>query len=291
MGGIVGPGWRAAETIDLAIASLERVKSLRMTQIETLSRSSPTPFAELWYDIAGDDHFWLRARFAFFLRAVRNLGLDPRTFMTGLDIGCGHGAVQRQLAAHTAWRADGCDLNQAALSLHSGNVGRVLFYDTNDRRAEFREKYDFLVLFDVIEHIEKTTPFIEAAAYHLKPGGYVFVNVPACQRLYSRYDTAAGHYRRYDKKLLHAHLTEAGLTVSSLRYWGMLLLPALIARNVYVSGKSSSSEVIRGGFHPPNPLSSALLSAAIACEMVLPAPPIGTSLLAIARKPIDPGAR
>jgi 2-polyprenyl-3-methyl-5-hydroxy-6-metoxy-1,4-benzoquinol methylase len=261
-----------------------------MTQVEMLSRSSPTSFAELWYDIAGDDHFWLKARFDFFLREIRACGLDPTAPMSGLDVGCGHGAVQRQLAAHTAWRADGCDLNQAALSLHSGRAGRVLFYDTNDRRPEFREKYDFLVMFDVIEHIEKTKPFIESAAYHLKPGGYVFVNVPACQRLYSRYDTAAGHYRRYDKKLLRAHLTEAGLTICALRYWGMLLLPALIARNAYVSFKDSSTEVIRAGFHPPNRWLSALLSGAMACEMILPVPPIGTSLLAIARKPINPGA-
>ncbi len=257
-----------------------------MTQIETLSRSNPTSFAELWYEIADDEHFWLKARFDFFFRAIRACGLDPTTPMTGLDIGCGHGAVQRQLAARTAWRADGCDLNRAALGLHSERAGRVLFYDINDRRPEFREKYDFLVLFDVIEHIEKTKSFIEAAAFHVKPGGYVFVNVPACQSLFSRYDTAAGHYRRYDKKSLRAHLAEAGLTVCALRYWGLFLLPALLARNAYVSRKDSSSEVIRAGFNPPNRWMSALLSAAMACESLLPAPPLGTSLLAVARKPL-----
>ena len=120
------PGRRTAQAASHGIAPLKQAQSFGMTQVEMLSRSSPTSFAELWYDIAGDDHFWLKARFDFFLREIRACGLDPTAPMSGLDVGCGHGAVQRQLAAHTAWRADGCDLNQAALSLHSGRAGRVL---------------------------------------------------------------------------------------------------------------------------------------------------------------------
>jgi len=256
-----------------------------MAQVEILSSSKPTNFTELWYDIADDDHFWLRWRFNFFLRTARRSGLDPSSPMTGLDIGCGHGAVERQLAAHTAWRADGCDLNQAGLAHHSGRAGRVLYYDINDRRPELRETYDFLVLFDVIEHIENTKPFLESAAFHLKPGGHVFVNVPACQLIYSRYDTAQGHYRRYNKALLARHLAEAGLAISAMQYWGFLLLPALLARKFYVDRKTSADDIMRTGFHPPHPLVSTAMSAALACETLLPPAPMGSSLLAIARKP------
>lgn len=256
-----------------------------MTQVEILSQSDPTNFTEVWYDLADDNHFWVRWRFNFFLREIRRLGLDTTSPLTGLDIGCGPGAIERQLAADTAWRADGCDLNRAALALHSGNAGRVLYYNTHDRRPELREKYDFLIMFDVLEHIERTEPFIEAAIHHLKPGGYVFVNVPALPRFYSNYDTAAGHYRRYDKTLLRQHLVEAGLTLCSMRYWGALLLPALIARKIYVDRISAPDDIIRAGFHPPNRIVSAVLSAALACETILPSVPIGTSLLAIARKP------
>jgi len=256
-----------------------------MAESEILSTAAAADFTEIYYDFASDGHFWLRWRFRNLLHAAKKLGLDPTSPLFGLDIGCGNGAVQEQLAAHTQWRADGCDLNRAALSRHVGHGGRVLYYDINDRRPELRDKYDFLLMFDVIEHIEKTTPFIESAAHHLKPGGYVFVNVPACQSLYSRYDAVQGHYRRYDKTLLRQHLVEAGLTLRSMRYWGALLLPALIARKIYVDQKSAPDDIIRAGFHPPNRIVSAVLSAALACETMLPSPPIGTSLLAIARKP------
>ncbi|HKT20748.1 MAG TPA: class I SAM-dependent methyltransferase [Stellaceae bacterium] len=256
-----------------------------MAHIETLSTTAQTDFTEVWYDIADENHFWLRWRFAFFLREIRRLSLDPALPMTGLDVGCGHGAVGRQLAAQTAWQADGCDLNQAALALHSASARRVFYYDINDRYPSLREKYDFLVMFDVIEHIEKTRPFLEAAIYHLKPGGHVFVNVPACQRLYSRYDVAAGHYRRYDKPLLREQFEEAGLEVRSMHYWGAFLLPALAARKLIVDGKNASDDIIRTGFHPPNRFASTLLSVALACENLLPPLPVGSSLLAVARKP------
>lgn len=256
-----------------------------MTQIEILSQSNPADFTDVWYDLAENDHFWMRARFDFFLREARRCGLDTTKPLRGLDIGCGHGAVQRQLLAQTAWRADGCDLNQSALARRADRGGRVLYYDINDRRPELREAYDYLVLFDVIEHIAETKPFIEAATFHLKSGGYVFVNVPACQRLFSRYDTAAGHHRRYDKKMLRAELAAAGLRLCVLNYWGALLLPALIARNLYISSKHDAADIIRSGFHPPGRWAGALLQAAITCERLLPRFPLGTSLLAIARKP------
>lgn len=255
-----------------------------MTNIEILSTAAPTDFTELWYDIATDDHFWLRWRFEFFLRGLRRVSLDPSLPLTGLDIGCGHGAVQRQLATSTAWRTDGCDLNKAALAVHTEFAGRTLYYDISDRNPALREKYDFVVLFDVIEHIEKTRPFLESAIFHLRPGGHVFVNVPASQHLYSRYDVAAGHYRRYNKPLLRQQLEEAGLDVRLMQYWGAFLLPALLARKLVVNGQNDFNDIIRTGFHPPNRLVSTLMSAALACENMLPPLPMGSSLLAIARK-------
>jgi SAM-dependent methyltransferase len=253
--------------------------------LEVLSAPQQIDFAEDWYDIAGEDHFWLRWRFHFFLKELRRLQLGLRQPWLGLDIGCGRGVVQRQLEQATAWRIDGCDLNAGALALHKGTAGRALYYDITERRSEFREAYDFIVLFDVVEHIAETRPFIAAAVHHLKPGGYAFVNVPACQALYSRYDTVVGHCRRYDQPLLRRHLEEGGLEIAGLSYWGFSLLPAALARKLYVDRRGTSEQIVKNGFAPPGRWASALLSSALAAESIFPAPPIGTSLLAIARRP------
>ena len=256
-----------------------------MAVVEVLSLPKEADFAEGWYEIASDDHFWLRWRFNFLLKELRRLGFDLDQPQIGLDIGCGMGVVQQQLQQATAWRADGCDLNRWALAQHSTAAGRALYYDITDRRAELSGAYDFIVLFDVIEHIAETRPFIEAAVHHLKPGGYALVNVPACQAVYSRYDAVLGHCRRYDRPGLRRHLEEAGLAVVSMRYWGLLLLPVALARKLYVDHMGSPEAIMKAGFAPPGRWASALLSSALAIESIFPAPPIGASLLAIARRP------
>jgi SAM-dependent methyltransferase len=253
--------------------------------VEVLSAPQQIDFAEDWYDIAGEDHFWLRWRFHLLLREITRLQLGKAEPWRGLDIGCGRGVVQRQLEQATTWRADGCDLNAPALAQHKGVAGRALYYDITERRPEFHDAYDFIVLFDVIEHVAETRPFISAALHHLKPGGYAFVNVPACQALYSRYDAVVGHCRRYDRPLLRRHLEEGGLEIVALRYWGLSLLPAALARKLYVARLGSTEQIVTSGFAPPGRWASTLLSSALATESIFPAPPIGTSLLAIARRP------
>jgi len=75
------------------------------------------------------------------------------------------------------------------------------------------------------------------------------------------------------------------LAIAAMSYWGLLLLPALIARNVVVACKQDSNAIVRAGFRSPSRFATAMLSAAVAVERRLPPTPIGTSLLAIARKP------
>jgi SAM-dependent methyltransferase len=228
----------------------------------------------------------MRWRFAALTQELSRLGIDTSQPMQGLDIGCGRGAVLRQLSASTAWTIDGCDLNRAALSLISNHKGRVLFYNIHDQNRGFFQKYDFLLLLDVIEHIKEPKAFIHSAAYHVKPGGYVFVNVPALQSLYSRYDAILGHYRRYDESLLRAQLLEGGLEVCSLRYWGITMLPLALVRKLYVNRMTEPTKVVKAGFKPPSHVIAAVISAFGMIENKLSfRQPIGTSLLAVARRP------
>ncbi len=84
--------------------------------------------------------------------------------------------------------------------------------------ADVLEKFDCIIYVDVLEHIEMDDAELAMAAERLLPGGYLLVLSPAFQHLFSPFDTAIGHFRRYTKKSLRA-LTPATLQPVSCRYY------------------------------------------------------------------------
>lgn len=79
-------------------------------------------------------------------------------------------------------------------------------------------KYDCIIYIDVIEHIEDDYAELAHAGRFLKENGTLFVLVPAHQWLFSPFDKAIGHYRRYNKERLKAAGSTSGLTLHSLKY-------------------------------------------------------------------------
>ena len=64
------------------------------------------------------------------------------------------------------------------------------------------ESFDTIIYIDVLEHILEDKKELLKATFYLKPSGHLIVLSPAFQFLYSPFDKAVGHYRRYTKKSL-----------------------------------------------------------------------------------------
>ncbi len=255
-----------------------------MSHVRVLTpNDEPTVFPQEWYGLATADHFWMQWRLAAFLGLLRDMDRPLAAPLLGLEIGCGSGVLRRALEEATAWTVDGADIDRSALEASPALRGENLLYDVSTRDPRLRERYDFLVLFDVIEHVPDDRAMLADALFHLKPGGWVFVNVPALECLRSRYDDVAGHLRRYDRRSLSAAL--GGLDVGFVGYWGLSLVPLLAARKVLLSA-TPREDVIRRGFSPPGRLVDGALKAVMRVETGLSAfVPAGTSLMAAARKP------
>lgn len=81
-----------------------------------------------------------------------------------------------------------------------------------DQLSELEEEsFDYLFAFEVLEHIEKDSEVMREWMRYLKPGGRVFISVPAHQRKFGRSDELVGHVRRYEKKELQTLLMNAGV--------------------------------------------------------------------------------
>lgn len=67
-----------------------------------------------------------------------------------------------------------------------------------------KRTFDTVLYIDVLEHIEDDRAELERASARLRANGHLIVLSPAFQFLFSEFDKAVGHYRRYTAKTLAA---------------------------------------------------------------------------------------
>lgn len=102
--------------------------------------------------------------------------------------------------------------------------------------------FDTVLYIDVLEHILEDREELERAAERLGHGGYLVVLAPAHNWLFSEFDAAIGHYRRYSADTLR-ELSPAGTEVVLERYLDscgtcLSLLNRLLLRQSMPSKKS-----------------------------------------------------
>ena len=93
---------------------------------------------------------------------------------------------------------------------HESAVGTI-----TDLPAEAR--FDAILYIDVLEHIEDDRAELARAASRLKPGGTIIVLAPAHPFLFTPFDAAIGHFRRYTRGSLRAAAPER-LRIEKLVY-------------------------------------------------------------------------
>ena len=70
------------------------------------------------------------------------------------------------------------------------------------------QQFDTIIYIDVLEHIEDDRGEMARAAARLKSGGALIVLAPAHPFLFTPFDRAIGHFRRYTRASLHATAPE-----------------------------------------------------------------------------------
>ena len=170
-----------------------------------------------------------------FSRAVRWKGywssfVAPFIGARVLDVGAGIGSTAEvfRTAACTRWVALEPDPKMGERIRDSVRSGRLPAHvevrcgTTSELGAD--ERFDTILYVDVLEHIEDDAGELERAARQLAPGGFLVVLAPAHNRLYTPFDRAIGHYRRYNAKMLAA-IKPGSLDLVTMRYFdsvGML---------------------------------------------------------------------
>jgi hypothetical protein len=105
------------------------------------------------------------------------------------------------------------------------------------------ERFDTILYIDVLEHIADDRGELARAASHLGPGGRIVVMSPALPLLYSPFDAAIGHERRYTARSLAA-LAPSGTAVEKIFYLDSVGLIASLANRLLLRAAMPSPRQI-----------------------------------------------
>lgn len=201
-----------------------------------------------------------------------------------LDAGCGTGANLARLAC--SGRSVGLDLSEHALgfcrqrrlvNLIQGDIGRAPFPS---------ESFHGILCSSVLYHrwVGDMGGALREMRRILKPGGFLFLNLPAFDSLSSEHDRAVFTARRFTARTTRALLSENGFEVKHLSYWTALLCPVVYAvrrLGIFQKGRDFNAH------EPPSAPLNAILNGLMAFEfMILKAIPFpfGVSIVCVARK-------
>lgn len=228
--------------------------------------------------------FYFRARRRLILWALGSFFPDARRLY---DLGTGTGFV---LSAIRRARPDlelfGSDLSPDSLALVGRRLGDgAMLFHTDAARIPFREHFDVVGAFDVIEHIEDDRAALAEIARAVRPGGGVLLTVPQHMTLWSRLDDETGHKRRYVGRELADKAEDAGLGVLLDTGFMASLLPAqYLSRRLLAKGAGRAFEAEHLLPSPINRALEAMLMAELALIRAGVRFPFGGMRLVAARR-------
>ncbi len=166
-----------------------------------------------------------------------------------LEVGAGIGGTTRLLCTghEEIWLCLEPDQNLAEQLIVAGNDGsfpsncRIEIGTISDLDSD--AKFDTVIYIDVLEHIEEDAIELTRAAEKLNTGGRLIVLAPAYQWLFSEFDDAVGHFRRYTSAALQRLSPKNMLQIKSYYLDSMGLIASAANRFLLHSNKPDMSQI------------------------------------------------
>lgn len=184
--------------------------------------------------------FWCRSRNRLLVRLLRRfVPADRRARL--LEIGCGTGNVLGALRALPNVELTGSEVYVNGLRHAQARLPDIRFVQLDATRMPFRDEFDVIGAFDVLEHIEDDERVIENVHEALHPGGLFVVTVPQYPWMWSELDDIVKHRRRYTRGQLLDRLERRGFEILLCTSFVSTLFPAMAATRL-MSRRSAASK-------------------------------------------------
>jgi SAM-dependent methyltransferase len=173
-----------------------------------------------------------------------------REFLPGktcLEFGYGAGDMLL-LYASLGLDASGFDISESAFEIARLRIEKHPSLKSKihlalDKTDVYGRRYDYIMAFEVLEHIEDDLSCVKEWGGILNENGKLLISVPAHQSKWGRSDVAAGHYRRYERRGVRNLLVSGGFKIRCLwnyAYPLSILLDVFLHRKY--SGKGLTKE-------------------------------------------------
>jgi ubiquinone/menaquinone biosynthesis C-methylase UbiE len=231
------------------------------------------------------DHFWFHG-FRRFIQPVLSRAVEGRANPRILDCGCGTGYNLTMLRRYG--RACGIDITWSGLAYARARGERQVARASATCLPFPAERFDLVTSFDVLYAFDDG---MERDALNemyrvLRPGGQIVINVAALKFLTGNHSVLGGEVRRYHRRELTEHLQRTGFTVLRITYTNFTILPLVMGLRLIqrLQGPHESTAEMTVPAAPINAALSGLLAVEAAALRAVNMP-LGSSLLAVARRP------
>lgn len=114
-----------------------------------------------------------------------------------LEVGAGIGSFTNNYK-HIAKNLTLSEIDNNNFSIIKKKFLNTKFKFTKKFTKDLNEKFDTIMYLNVLEHIKNDEDEIISAFNKLNKNGFLIILVPAHNKLYSKFDKAVGHFKRYE---------------------------------------------------------------------------------------------
>ena len=231
-----------------------------------------------------ENSFWFCARNELIDWAIKKYFPGIKSFF---EVGCGTGFVLSGINSNfPELDLYGSEALAEGLKFASERVPKATFFQMDARNIPFKEEFEVIGAFDILEHILEDKLVLEQMYKAVKPGGGLILTVPQHRFLWSKVDELSYHCRRYGSQELKKKTESCGFKIVRMTSFVTFLLPIYFLSRLRF--KAPESKKYAMSEFNLNKYLNFLLEKVMNLELLfiklgLPLP-AGSSLLLIARK-------
>jgi SAM-dependent methyltransferase len=180
----------------------------------------------VFYRQLHEKHWWYQTRARWVLQQLRKFQ-PPSGWNPILDVGCGDALFFDQLADFG--EVEGVEYSREIVNSANPHFQKI-YIGAFDDSYQPGKQFSLILMLDVLEHLPDPLGALRRCRALLRPGGSLFITVPAFNFVWTNHDAINHHVTRYRRAILFPLLQEAGFAIKESAYWFHWTFPVKLAQ-------------------------------------------------------------